>query len=92
MLLTLAFDAAIKSRRLANQWQAQQFWVRPSPLTARCARVQARFFCNAMPWVDCTQLRFHCTKLPDVDLCPQASKPAYSQQLLHIESNAATYL
>ena len=38
-----------------------------------CAwRVQARFFCNAMPWVDCTALRYHCTRLPDVDLCPQA--------------------
>lgn len=32
----------------------------------------ARFFCNAMPWVDCTALRYHCTKFPDVDLCPQA--------------------
>ena len=38
-----------------------------------CAvRAQARFFCNAMPWVDCTALRYHCTRLPDVDLCPQA--------------------
>ena len=43
-------------------------------LTQQWARVQARFFCNAMPWVDCTQLRYHCTKLPDVDLCPQASQ------------------
>ena len=34
--------------------------------------MQARFFCNAMPWVDCTALRYHCTKLPDVDLCPEA--------------------
>ena len=34
--------------------------------------VQARFFCNAMPWVDCTALRYHCTKMPDVDLCPEA--------------------
>ena len=34
--------------------------------------VQVRFFCNAMPWVDCTALRYHCTKLPDVDLCPEA--------------------
>lgn len=33
---------------------------------------QARFFCNAMPWVDCTALRYHCTKLPDIDLCPEA--------------------
>jgi SWI/SNF related-matrix-associated actin-dependent regulator of chromatin subfamily C len=33
---------------------------------------QARFFCNAMPWMDCTQLRYHCTKMPDVDLCSQA--------------------
>ena len=31
-----------------------------------------RFFCNAMPWVDCTALRYHCTKLPDVDLCAEA--------------------
>ena len=35
-------------------------------------RAQVRFFCNAMPWVDCTALRYHCTKLPDVDLCPEA--------------------
>ncbi len=34
--------------------------------------MQARFFCNAMPWVDCTALRYHCTKIPDVDLCPEA--------------------
>lgn len=33
---------------------------------------QARFFCNAMPWVDCTACRYHCTKMPDVDLCPEA--------------------
>ena len=25
-----------------------------------------------MPWVDCTACRFHCKKLPDIDLCPQA--------------------
>lgn len=25
-----------------------------------------------MPWVDCTALRYHCTKAPGVDLCPQA--------------------
>lgn len=31
-----------------------------------------RFFCNALPHVDCTALRYHCTKFPDVDLCPQA--------------------
>jgi SWI/SNF related-matrix-associated actin-dependent regulator of chromatin subfamily C len=31
-----------------------------------------RFFCSAMPWVDCTPLRYHCTKVPGVDLCPQA--------------------
>ena len=31
-----------------------------------------RFFCSAMPYVECTQLRYHCTKVPGVDLCPQA--------------------
>lgn len=31
-----------------------------------------RFFCSALPWVDCTETRWHCTKVPDVDLCPQA--------------------
>jgi len=31
-----------------------------------------RFFCSAMPWVDCTSLRYHCTRHPDVDLCPEA--------------------
>lgn len=25
-----------------------------------------------MPEVECTQLRYHCTTLPDLDLCPQA--------------------
>lgn len=30
-----------------------------------------QIFCSAMPWVDCTRLRYHCTKLPDVNLCPQ---------------------
>lgn len=34
--------------------------------------MQARFYCNAMPWVDCTVVRYHCTRLPDVDLCPEA--------------------
>ena len=37
-----------------------------------CMSAQVRFFCNAMPWVDCTTCRYHCTKLPDVDLCPDA--------------------
>lgn len=31
-----------------------------------------QFKCSAMPWVDCTALRYHCTTIPDVDLCPQA--------------------
>jgi hypothetical protein len=30
-----------------------------------------QIFCSAMPWVDCTRLRYHCTKLPDINLCPQ---------------------
>jgi SWI/SNF related-matrix-associated actin-dependent regulator of chromatin subfamily C len=25
-----------------------------------------------MPWVNCTQCRYHCTKYPDIDLCPRA--------------------
>ena len=29
-----------------------------------------QIFCAAMPWVDCTRLRYHCTKLPDINLCP----------------------
>lgn len=33
---------------------------------------KSQYYCNAMPWVDCTELRYHCTKYPDVDLCPQA--------------------
>lgn len=33
---------------------------------------QPRFFCNARPWVNCTAKRYHCTKIPDVDLCPEA--------------------
>ncbi|KAG2493874.1 hypothetical protein HYH03_007812 [Edaphochlamys debaryana] len=31
-----------------------------------------RIFCAAMPWVDCSDLRYHCTKFPDIDLCPAA--------------------
>jgi hypothetical protein len=31
-----------------------------------------KFFCSAMPYVDCTALRYHCTKVPGVDLCPDA--------------------
>lgn len=30
------------------------------------------FFCNAMPWVNCTNARYHCTRFPDIDICPQA--------------------
>ncbi len=49
--------------RTANEW-------RTTTLPALAA--QARFFCNAMPWVDCTAVRYHCTRMPDVDLCPEA--------------------
>lgn len=31
-----------------------------------------QFFCNALPHVSCTRLRYHCTRHPDVDLCAQA--------------------
>jgi SWI/SNF related-matrix-associated actin-dependent regulator of chromatin subfamily C len=31
-----------------------------------------RYFCNVHPYEDCTDLRYHCTKLPDVDICPTA--------------------
>lgn len=33
-----------------------------------------RIYCSAMPWVDCTGLRYHCTKLSDVNLCPQVGR------------------
>ena len=36
------------------------------------ARVQARHKCSAMPRVDCTAVRYQCTKQPDVSLCPEA--------------------
>lgn len=29
-------------------------------------------YCCAMPWVDCSELRYHCIKYPDIDLCPEA--------------------
>lgn len=29
-------------------------------------------YCSAMPWVECTALRYHCTKHPDINLCPAA--------------------
>jgi SWI/SNF related-matrix-associated actin-dependent regulator of chromatin subfamily C len=31
-----------------------------------------RYFCDVHPYEDCTDLRYHCTKLPDVDICPAA--------------------
>ena len=31
-----------------------------------------RYYCNIHPYEDCTALRYHCTKLPDVDICPVA--------------------
>jgi SWI/SNF related-matrix-associated actin-dependent regulator of chromatin subfamily C len=31
-----------------------------------------RYFCNVHPYEDCTELRYHCTKLPDIDICPTA--------------------
>lgn len=43
-----------------------------------CVRVvrhaggKLQFFCNAMPWVNCTSCRYHCSKYPDIDLCPKA--------------------
>jgi SWI/SNF related-matrix-associated actin-dependent regulator of chromatin subfamily C len=30
-----------------------------------------QFFCNADTSHDCTRVRYHCTKLPDVDICPE---------------------
>lgn len=54
-----------------NKAAEQQSCVVLSTPSRLCA-VQVRFFCNAMPWVDCTALRYHCTKLPDIDLCPEA--------------------
>jgi hypothetical protein len=50
-------------------WQACGKW---TDNLLKYGMLQARFFCNAMPWVDCTALRYHCTKMPDVDLCPEA--------------------
>lgn len=29
-------------------------------------------YCSAMPWVECTALRYHCTRHPDINLCPDA--------------------
>ena len=34
--------------------------------------VQGRYFCTVMPEVECTELRYHCTKVLDLDLCPEA--------------------
>jgi len=31
-----------------------------------------RYFCNVHPYEDITELRYHCTKVPDVDICPTA--------------------
>ena len=51
--------------------------VRPGTFTSAVPQAPAiatgvRYFCNVHPYEDCTELRYHCTKLPDVDLCPQA--------------------
>jgi hypothetical protein len=34
--------------------------------------VTAKVYCSAMPWVECSALRYHCTKHPDINLCPAA--------------------
>jgi len=41
---------------------------------SHCAvwRLQARHNCSAMPWVDCTAVRYQCTRQPDTSLCPEA--------------------
>jgi SWI/SNF related-matrix-associated actin-dependent regulator of chromatin subfamily C len=31
-----------------------------------------KYRCHAHPWEDCTELRYHCTKIPNVDLCTTA--------------------
>ena len=36
------------------------------------AAAAPRFVCSAMPWVDCSAARYHCTKHADVVLCPAA--------------------
>jgi len=35
-------------------------------------RLQAQHKCSAMPWVDCTAVRYQCTRQPDISLCPEA--------------------
>ena len=37
-----------------------------------CGALQARHKCSAMPWVDCTAVRYQCTRQPDISLCPAA--------------------
>ena len=35
-------------------------------------RLQAQHKCSAMPWVNCTAVRYQCTRQPDISLCPEA--------------------
>ena len=43
-----------------------------APSAAWQQQRKVKYFCSAMPWVDCTAARYHCTRVPDVDLSPAA--------------------
>lgn len=45
-------------------------------------------YCSVMPWVDCTDLRYHCTRAPAVDLCPEA----YARGLFPKHCSAADFV
>lgn len=39
---------------------------------APAATTGVRYYCNVHPYEDCTEVRYHCTKLADIDICPAA--------------------
>lgn len=47
-----------------------------------------QYWCSAMPWVDCTAVRYHCTKFPDTTLCPEA----YAQGRFPAGASAADFV
>jgi SWI/SNF related-matrix-associated actin-dependent regulator of chromatin subfamily C len=57
---------------VALLWTGQLTHAAWAELRPAHAGGKLQFFCNAMPWVNCTSCRYHCTKYPDIDLCPKA--------------------
>lgn len=55
-----------------SHWELMNRREQPKRPRYADAAQQATYYCSAMPQVDCTALRYHCTKYPDINLCPKA--------------------